>query len=438
MNHFHFYDLRLETLPREQLRALQTGRLLLQLQEMSANGFYAAKFAAAGLLRKDILTLDDLQKIPFTTKSDLVTDQAAAPPYGTLLSYSLARYTHLHQTSGTTGRPLLWLDTKESWATWLRCWGFVYRAAGVTEDDIIFCAYSFGPYVSHWAAIEGARGVGALTIAGGGLDSEQRLRLMLDRRCTVLLCTPTYALHLLEVARRESIDLRSSAIRVTIHAGEPGASVPNVQRAIEDGWGAHCYDHAGATEVGAWGFGCDARTGAMHLNETDFFFEVIDPATLRPVGEGERGELVVTTLSRPGMPVLRYRTGDLVEMVTTPCLCGRTLARIQGGVIGRADDMLIVRGANLYPSAIDNLVRSLPFILEYEVEIRRVSGMDDLRFRIEVAGVSSGDPVQSLVEAFRAQFNIRIGVERVPAGSLPRYEAKASRFKRLPDPPPAG
>lgn len=434
MSPFHFYDQRLETLPREQLRALQTERLGRLLGEMSANRFYAAKFAAAGLRREEIRTLDDLQKIPFTTKSDLVADQAAAPPYGSLLSYPLARYTHLHQTSGTTGRPLLWLDTKEDWTdSWLRCWGLVYRAAGVTEDDIVFFAYSFGPYVSHWAAIEGARNMGALTIAGGGLSSEQRLRMILDRRCTVLLCTPTYALHLLEVARRESIDLRSSAIRVTIHAGEPGASVPNVKNAIEDGWGAHCYDHAGATEVGAWGFGCEARTGAMHLNETDFFFEVIDPAPLRPAAEGQRGELVITTLARSGMPVLRYRTGDLVELVTAPCPCGRTLARIQGGVIGRADDMLIVRGTNLYPSAIDNLVRSLPFILEYEVEIRRVSGMDDLRFRIEAAAVSSGDPAQSLVEAFRAQFNIRVGVECVPAGSLPRYEAKAKRFKRIAD-----
>jgi len=431
MNHFHYYDRRLETLDRKRLRELQNEKLRLLLQEMGENGFYAEKFRAAGIRREDVHGVEDLQSLPFTTKGDLVAEQAAHPPFGRLLNYPLSHYRYLHQTSGTTGRPLKWLDTQESWETWLRCWGYVYRGAGATEDDIVYCAYSFGPYVSHWAAIEGARGIGALAISGGGLSSELRLRSILENNCTVLLCTPTYALHLLEVARRNALDLRSSAVRITIHAGEPGASVPNVKRAIEEGWGAACYDHAGATEVGAWGFACEARNGAIHLNETEFFFEVIEPATGRPAREGERGELVVTTLRRAGMPVLRYRTGDLVELGTAHCPCGRTLAHIQGGVIGRADDMLIVRGVNLYPSAIDNLIRSLPYVLEYEVEIRRLAGMDDLHFKIEAAVGSAGDPAQGVADAFRAQFNIRIKVERVAEGSLPRYESKARRYKRV-------
>ena len=176
----------------------------------------------------------------------------------------------------------------------------------------------------------------------------------------MLVCTPTYALHLAEVASGLGIDLRASAVRIGIYAGEPGASLPNVKRAIESAWGATCFDHAGATEAGAWAFDCEAQTGAIHLNEAEFIFDVIDPQSGESVDEGTRGELVITNLGRACMPVLRYRTGDLVEMTTEPCACGRRFARIKGGVLGRSDDMIIVRGVNLYPSAIDNLIRGLP------------------------------------------------------------------------------
>jgi phenylacetate-CoA ligase len=247
-----------------------------------------------------------------------------------------------------------------------------------------------------------------------------------------LVCTPTYALHLAEVAERIGLDIHSSDIRVTIHAGEPGASVPNVKRRIEEAWGARCFDHAGATEVGAWAFDCQAEDGAIHLNELQFIFEVIDPKTLNAVDEGTRGELVITTLGRPGMPVLRYRTGDLVEMTTELCECGRTLARIKGGVLGRADDMLSVRGVNVYPSAIDDLIRSVTSIVEYEVEIRRVSEMDDLLLKIESDGRRPFAEVeQAIFAAFRAQLNIRVSVVQAMAGSLPRYEFKARRYKRV-------
>jgi len=199
------------------------------------------------------------------------------------------------------------------------------------------------------------------------------------------------------------LDLRSSAVHTTIHAGEPGASVESVKRRIEQAWGATCYDHAGATEAGAWAFDCQAQSGAIHLNELEFIFEVIDPQTTKPIDEGTRGELVVTTLSRAGMPVLRYRTGDLVELMAEPCPCGRTLARIKGGVVGRADDMMIVRGVNLYPSMIDNLLRALPSIVEYEVEIRRVAGLDDLLLKLEVNDPESFSELkEAVLAAFRS------------------------------------
>ena len=419
---------------RTHLREWQDERLRALLRELDSNLFYRDKFNAAGFTKAEVRGVSDLDGLPFTTKGELAAEQLAHPPYGRLLTYPLAHYRYLHQTSGTTGRSLKWLDTAADWETFMRCWAEVYRGAGVTADDLVFLAFSFGPYVSHWTGIDGARHIGALTLSGGGMGSEQRLRTIIENRCTVLVCTPTYALHLAEVAGHMGIDLPATDIRLTIHAGEPGASVPNVKRRIETAWGVRCYDHAGATEVGAWAFDCQADDCDMHLNEFEFAFEVIDPNTCAPVAEGARGELVITTLGRAGMPVLRYRTGDLVELTTEPCPCGRKLARIKGGVLGRADDMLSVRGVNVYPAAIDNLLRALPAVVEYEVEIRRVAEMDDLLLKVETTGAQSfADIERAILTAFRSQLNIRVNVQPAEQGSLPRYEFKARRFKRITD-----
>ena len=298
-------------LDRACLRDHQDASLRALASALETNRFYAAKLHEAGMTPSDLRTCDDLARVPFTTKQELVADQTAHPPFGRLPTYPRTRYRYLHQTSGTSGRPLLWLDTDEDWATWMRCWYAVYRGAGVGPGDFVFGAFSFGPYISHWAAMAGARHAGALALAGGGASSEQRLRAIVDRGCTVLVSTPTYALHLAEVARREGIDLGRSAVRVTIHAGEPGASVPAVSARIERAWGARCFDHAGATEVGAWAFACQARRDALHLNELDFAFDVIDPESLAPVPDGARGELVITTLGRHGMPVVEALRGSL-------------------------------------------------------------------------------------------------------------------------------
>lgn len=427
-----FYNFELETLPRDRLRELQSGKLRGLADQLVTNEFYCEKLSRAGVTLASIRELDDLKLLPFTTKRELIDEQAAHPPFGRLLTYPRSRYRYFHQTSGTTGRPLRWLDTEDDWSTLERCWQYVYRAAGVTERDTVFLAFSFGPYLGHWAGIQGAWATGALCVSGGGMNSEQRLLTILENECTVLVCTPTYALHLAEVAERSGIDIKSSAVRIGIHTGEPGASVPNIKRKIEESWGATCFDHAGATEVGAWGFDCLAQTGAIHLNELEFIFEVISPETCEPVEEGQRGELVITNLGRPGMPVLKYRTGDLVELTTAPCECGRTLARIRGGVLGRIDDMLVIRGVNLYPSAVDNIIRAIDQILEYEVEIRRIEGLDDLLLKVEVADDTEFDDVRrSLINAFRVNLNIRVGVQRAASGTLPRYELKARRFKRI-------
>ena len=427
-----FYDRERETLDRAALLESQDEKLALLMAALPQNPFYREKLAAAGIDPLSVRRCEDLSRLPLTTKQELLDSQQRQPPYGNLSTWPLSHYSYLHQTSGTSGKPLLWLDTEDDWQTWLRCWGQIYRAAGVTPDDVVFCAFSFGPYVAHWSALAGARSIGALGLPASGMSSLQRLERILEHRATVVVSTPTYALHLAEVAMENGLDLVSSAVRITIHAGESGASVPNVKRRIEDAWGARAFDHAGATEVGAWGFDCQADDQAIHLNELEFFFEVIDSESGEEIAEGVRGELVITTLGRTGMPVVRYRTGDLAVRTNEPCACGRNLSRIKGGVLGRADDMLIVRGVNVFPSAIDNLVRSLPSISEYQVEIRREAALDDLLIRIETTPDQPFEEVeQELIGVFRSQLNIRIGIAKAEAGSLPRYELKARRFRRI-------
>ena len=435
LSDYHFYDRALETAPREELLRLQDEKLRRLARAIEGNAFYCERIAVKGTNLAS-RGRKELAKIPFTTKSDLAEDQRSFPPFGRLLTYPQSRYPYVHHTSGTSGNPLTWLDTAEDWETWVRCWGYVYRAAGVTEGDVAFFAFSFGPYVSHWAALDGARRLGVRCLPGGGMSSLQRVQAILNQGATVVLSTPTYALRLAEVARENGLDLARSAVRITIHAGEPGASVPHVRSAIESAFGAACFDHAGATELGAWGFECQAHPGAIHLNEAEFVFEVINPdsgggdtaATDTLVATGQRGELVATALSRTGMPAVRYRTGDMVQLDREPCACGRTFVLARGGVLGRADDMLIVRGVNVYPSAIDDLVRSQIGTAEYEVEIRKVGGLDELLLKIEADDPAKLDAVMRTIPE---RLNIRVGVRQVPAGSLPRYELKARRYKRV-------
>lgn len=416
-----------ETLGRAALSEIQLRRLQLMLGVvLDRNRFYSNKLGAAGLRKPEQLrTLDDLGQLPFTIKRELAADQLGHPPYGTNLTFSPEAYTKIHQTSGTTGEPLRCLDTDDSWRWWTECWAAVYRAAGVTAMDRIFFAFSFGPFIGFWSGYDGARLIGALTFPGGGMSSVQRARAIAVNDISVLVCTPTYALHLAEVAEQEGIDLSSSNVRVTIHAGEPGASIPSTKVRIEKAWGARCYDHVGATEIGAWGFECKEQAG-VHVNEGEFIFEIIDPKT----GDAtDDGELVITNLGRIGMPVVRYRSGDRVKLATEPCGCGRTFARLEGGVIGRVDDVLIVRGVNVFPSAIENVIRQVPEVGEFAVDVYRIDEMDQLEIRTEAM---SGDVEAVAAEVSKRIHNglgLRAQVSPVPLGTLPRFDLKARRFK---------
>ena len=421
-------DRMLETAERPALEAHQLARFRELLAMLLAhNPFYGPRLRAAGIASPDaVATLADLPRLPFTRKHELVADQDAHPPYGTNLSFPLAAYTRLHQTSGTTGRPLRLLDTSASWDWWLRCWGRVYRGAGVGPDDRIFCAFSFGPFIGFWTAFEAGQKLGALVIAGGGQTSEQRLQMILDNEATVLVCTPTYALRLAEVAREQGIDVSRSSVRATIHAGEPGASIPSTKARIEELWGAKCYDHAGATEVGAFGFECQAQPGGIHVNEAEFIVEVLDPQTQQPTDDGE---LVITNLGRPGAPVLRYRTGDHVKLQPGPCPCGRTFRRFEGGLLGRVDDMLTVRGVNVFPSAIENLVRRHAAVDEFAVEVYQERSMDEMELQVEVTGEAPETVCEAVAREVWVALGFRPRVRHVPAGTLPRFELKARRLR---------
>jgi phenylacetate-CoA ligase len=414
------YRPEIECAKRETIREHQLARLNELLAEgLPHNRFYADRYGDL------VLPLDwsSFEQLPFVGKADLVADQQAHPPLGQVATYAEREYVAYHQTSGTTGRPLRVLDTAASWAWWRECWQYVYAGAGVTSDDRIFFAFGFGPFVGFWAAFEGARSLGALTIPGGGMDTLRRLEMIREQRATVLLCTPSYALRMLEQARELGLDLRDSDVRATIHAGEPGASIPSVRAQIEAGWGARCYDHAGATEIGAFGYPCEMQTG-LHINEAEFIAEIFDPASGRPVGEGQEGELVLTNLGRAGWPAIRYRTGDRVRHGGYGCACGRTTLLLPGGILGRADDMLIVRGVNVYPSALEAIVREFPEVAEFRITITRAGALDELALEVETAADGCAARV---AQALHARLNLRVVVQAVSPGTLPRWELKARR-----------
>jgi len=419
------FDPRLETLAPDVLREHQWRRFHAMARELCAsNPFVRAKWRAAGVAAADDLRgWDDFRRLPFTLKRELVEDQAAHPPFGTNLTYPLERYVRVHQTSGTSGQPLRSLDTQESWDWWTRCWGFVLRGAGVTAADRVFFPFSFGLFIGFWAGFEGARALGALAIPGGGQDSTTRLAWMEALGATALVCTPSYALHLVEVAHERGIDLCRGSVRVTVHAGEPGAGIPAVRARIQEHWGARAFDHAGMTEMGAYGYECAEQAG-LHVNESEFIAEVVDPASGAPAREGE---LVLTNLGRLGSPAVRYRTGDRVRVAGAPCPCGRTFLRLEGGILGRLDDMLIVRGVNVFPSAVEGIVRRFTAVDEFQLEVFRAGELDEVRVLLEVGDDAT---VRSVQEALRVGLGIRLEVRAVPPRSLPRHELKARRVVR--------
>ena len=428
-------------------RAVLASGQFTQLAQLLAailpdNPFYARKLGAAGVT-PGIESLEEFfRRVPFTTKQELAEDHRANPPYGSNLTVPLYQYTRCHQTSGSSGAPLRWLDTPESWNWMLANWEVVHRLAGTSHSDTVFFAFSFGPFLGFWAAFESALRLGCLCLPGGGQSSVARLRAILDQNVTVLCCTPTYALHLGEVAAREKLDLRHSKVKALVVAGEPGGSVPATRRQLEELWPhARVFDHHGMTEIGPVTFECPARPGVLHVMESAFIPEVLDLVTGAPVAPGQAGELILTNLGRTGSPLLRYRTGDLVRVALPhanhsahphPCLCGRYDLALDGGILGRTDDMLVIRGVNVFPSAVEDILRNCGGIAEYRVRVSRARALAELSLEVEPdAGCLDSDSlVRRLEHAFANAFALRVPVKFVAPGALPRFEMKAQRWVR--------
>jgi phenylacetate-CoA ligase len=426
------------TIQSRQLAMLRS--LLGQLRR--GNRFYGPRLESA-TLGDDVESLDAfIRRMPLTTKTQVLEDQRRHPPFGTNLTYPIEAYTRFSQTSATTAEPMRWLDTPQSWSWMLDCWQQIYDACGVTASDRVFFAFSFGPFLGFWTAFDAATRMGCLCIPGGGMGSAARLHALMDNQATVLCCTPTYALHLGQVAAEQGIDLGPSRIRAVIVAGEPGGSVPATRSAIEHSFpGARVYDHHGMTEVGPVTYQCPARVGLLHVLEPAFLAEVLDPATFngdkghgRSVDPGDTGELVLTTLGRTGSPLLRYRTGDIVRpLERSPCPCGCALTSLEGGILGRLDEMLIVRGVNLFPTAVDEVIRARGGTSEYRVTVTGREGLAEIEIEIEPEQpCPDADELCERIQAdLRRTFQLRVPVRSVAPGALPRFEMKARRWVRV-------
>lgn len=417
-----------------------------------ANSFYTAKYEAFGAPSKIARLHDFYERFPFTTKDELTADQAAHPPCGSDLTFPLERYTRCHQTSGTSGAPLRWLDTPESWNSMIEHWAMVLHVSGVGPGDTIFFAFSFGPFLGFWLAFEAGLRIGCRCLAGGGMTSTARARAIVDLKASVLCCTPTYALHLAEVATREGIDLtvpapvdenappapdapaRVCPVKTILVAGEPGGSIPAMRERIAAAWhGARVVDHHGMTETGPVTYECPVKPGVLHVIESAFFPEIINPTTGAQLHTGDTGELVLTTLTRTGSPLLRYRTGDLVRSaLDSICECGRSELALEGGILGRTDDMVIVRGVNVFPSALDQIIRACADVAEYQVKVSQPGPMTELRVVIEpTPGVADAPALARRIEsAIETALNLRVPVTSADPGALPRFEMKARRWLR--------
>ena len=425
-----------EDLSRTEIEARQLSRLQAQFVEVAAtNLFWQPRLQEAGLTASGLNSLSDLQRLPTLRKAELVADQVTHPPYGTNLTRPVGEYQRLHQTSGTTtGLPLRWLDTARNWRGLLQCWEQIYRLMPLHPNQRCCFPFSFGPFLGFWAGFEGALQQGRFAIAAGGLSSESRLQLLKDNKIDLLGCTPTYALRLAEVAKQRGIDLPALGIQMILVAGEPGGNIPAIRDRITAAWGAEVVDHWGMTEVGPLGVSAADSRNDLTILETECIAEILQLDRDEAVSPGEPGELVITTLARPDSPVFRLRTGDLVQQSLEADPQGRSLLRLAGGVQGRVDDMLIIRGNNVFPSSLEALVLQFSEVAEFRLVVGLMREMQELRIDIEPQPQLDDAAVQHLVKrlsgTIKDRFHFQATVRVVPAGSLPRSEMKSRRLVR--------
>lgn len=389
---------------------------------------YRAALEERGVKPRDIRTLEDVRLLPFTDKTALRDTY----PFG-MFAVDLEQVVRVHSSSGTTGKPIVVGYTRGDLNTWTELTARIASAAGVTAADRVQMAFLYGMFTGGWGMHYGIERVGATVFPAGSGNTERQLLMMQDFGTTALVCTPSYALYIAEVAEKSGIDIKSLPLRVGLFGGEPSGE--GMRDEIEARLGILATDNYGLSEVMGPGVSgeCEHQCG-LHMNEDHFLFELLDPVTGEPVGEGEEGELVITTLTKEAFPVLRYRTHDLTTIDVTPCECGRTLARMRK-VRARTDDMLIIRGVNVFPSQIEDVLTSIEGIEpHYLIVVDRDGPMDDLEVRIEVAEEIFSDVMADMVaftkrvtEKLFSVIGLHAKVTLVEPGTIERTAGKARR-----------
>ena len=416
-------------------RRAQEAALRAQVAHAYADSpFYRRKLDAAGVRAEDVRGADDLVRLPFTSKDELKANQQERAPWGDFLAVPLEECLRVHQTSATTGRPVLMLDTAEDWDALVGIYARALYAYGIRRTDLAMPAFSFGPWIGFWLGFYALQRLGCLVFPSGGMATEQRIDALLNYPITVWGSTPSYALFVAEQAARRGIDLaRDAKVRITWHTGEPGAGIPATRQRIEAAFGARCCDLPGLTEIAPWGFACGGRPGTVHVHEDFALAEVLDAGSGLPVPPGGEGELILTRLTHRAMPLLRYRTRDIVRLAEGPCPCGRTLLALDGGVLGRLDDMKKVRGVIVYPRRVEEIVRAHPAVQEFLIVLRRVEGLDDLLVRLDPAPdlgpERRADLKEQMAKDLHVGLGIRATVEVAEPGALPRWDHKAKRLR---------
>jgi phenylacetate-CoA ligase len=431
-----YWNPKTETLDRERLEALQLAKLRSQCAwAASRSPWYRRRFAEEGFEPSMLRSLADLRRLPLLTRDEWMASQEAEPPYGELPAIGSEGAIRVHTTSGTTGRgPLRALDSRKDWAWIAEMWCYAVWGCGVRPADTAYIAFGYGSFIGFWGLHYAMEKAGVLNVPGGAQTTEARVLQIVDFGATVVASTPTYALRLAQEASVKGVDLRGSAVKRLILSGEPAGSIPQTKALIEEQWGANAYDTAGMTEIGTiMVFECSHQPGGTHIIEDHVIEEVLDPETLEPVGYGERGERVVTSFGRGAIPLIRYRTGDLVCRVpASVCSCGRGFDIYEGGIQGRVDDMKVVRGTNVYPRAIEAIVREYPEVDEFQTVITHEGIRDEITLRVELRPDWPSERWAELADELHGRLahaheGLNFRVERAAEGELPRFELKAKR-----------
>jgi len=432
-----FWNPVLETLSREKLEALQLNKFKRIFNWAYENSkFHKSLYKSAGIKSDDIRTLGDIKRIPKVEKSMMRGIQSKDPfPYGDALCVPLEDVSTFRQTSGTTGQPVYQPDTWQDWEWWSECWSYILWAQGYRPVDRVFIPFGYNIFVAFWAGHYAAEKLGCEVVPGGVLDTQSRILKIRELHATAMMATPTYVLHMADVAKNKmGIDPAELSINKITCAGEPGAGIPSTKSRMEAAWGAKVYDHSGATEIGAWSYECDNQPRGMHVNEAMFLVEIEDIETGEIIEEpGRKGKMVITAFDRIAQPCIRFDSKDVIEWDSEPCSCGRTFRLIKGGVLGRADDITKVKGVLLSPLAIEEVVRSIKGLGdEFEVVVDKQGDIDRIKLKVELMPEASKQTIEPVLkDQLRLKTNLGYRIEYYDYGSLPRYEVKAKRFKDL-------